>query len=429
MKFVNVRNLRINASRVIRKIKQEDIIVTRRGKPVAALIPLNENMMDEFLKLRKSTRSQKNKTNYQIDRQIGAKVLKKKNINVAIVGATGVVGLELLKILAERRFPIKELRLVASERSAGKTVRFKGVRCPIKGLRGNSFQDIDIAFFCAGSSVSKTWGPVAVKHGAIVIDKTAAFRMDKNVPLVVPEVNGEILKNHRGIISSPNCSSIPLAMVLKPLHNYARIKRVIVSTYQSVSGAGLKAIAEMEQETKRILNRLPTKRSEVPTNVGITDYRLRKTKIFPHQISFNAIPQIPQSNAFCEDNYTDEEIKVIKETGKIMGNNSIKISATCVRIPVYHGHSESVNIEFARPVSPAKARQILSKAPGLQVLDNPGKQLYPTAVEAAGKDEVFVGRIRIDRSVKYGLNLWLVGDNIRKGAALNAVQIAELLLK
>ncbi|MBI4713231.1 MAG: aspartate-semialdehyde dehydrogenase [Planctomycetes bacterium] len=347
----------------------------------------------------------------------------KHKCNVVIVGATGVVGLELLKILAQRRFPINELRLTASDRSIGRTLKSGHLKGNLQRLTEEVFDGVDIAFFCAGNSVSREWAHVAVKYGAVVIDKTGAFRMDKDVPLVVPEVNADALRYHKGIISSPNCSTIPLVMVLKPLHDYARVKRVIVSTYQSVSGAGLKAITEMEQQTlMRLKLQIPNLKFQISHSP-----RASRNRIFPYPIAFNVIPQIPQSNAFCADDYTDEEVKVINETGKIMNNKSIRVSATCVRVPVYHGHSESVNIEFARPITPAKARQILAKSPGLKVIDNPARQLYPTAAEEAGKDDVFVGRIRVDRTVKHGLNLWLVGDNIRKGAALNAIQIAEYL--
>lgn len=335
--------------------------------------------------------------------------------NIAIVGATGVVGLEIIKILQQRRFPVKELYLFASDRSVGRTLRVKGSKFKVKGLRPDCFERIDIAFFSAGRAVSKKWVPQTVKSGAVVIDNTSAFRMAKDVPLVVPEVNAQTIRKHKGIIANPNCCAVPLAVVLKPLHDYARIKRVVVSTYQSVSGAGLKATYEMEQETKHLL----LKRS--------TLYALRSTRIFPHQIAFNAIPQIPQANAFLKDGYTDEESKIIQETRKILGDNSVKVTVTCVRIPVYRGHSESVNIETARPLSPARAREVLKRARGVKVLDNPARELYPTAAFVAGKDEVFVGRIRKDDTVKNGLNLWIVGENLRKGAALNAVQIAEIL--
>ncbi|MFH1227568.1 MAG: aspartate-semialdehyde dehydrogenase [Planctomycetota bacterium] len=358
----------------------------------------------------------------------------KQGFVVAVVGATGAVGLELVRILEQRLFPVGELRLFASDRSAGKITTF-GATAPwrsantnhktphgpmklrIRKVEPECFLGVDIAFFAAGGSVSRAWAPVAVRNGAVVIDKSSTFRMDKTVPLVVPEVNPDAIAKHKGIIASPNCSTIPLVMVLKPLNDYAKVKRVVVSTYQSVSGAGLKAVAEMEEEAKALL-------------AG----RRYQRKIFPHQIAFNVIPQIPQSNAFCPsgtsfDGYTDEEVKMIQETQKILGDSSIKVSPTCVRVPVYRGHAESVNIEFARPVSPAKARALLSKAPGIRVVDDPAKQAYPMPVDVDGKDEVLVGRIRVDRTVKNGLNLWLAGENLRKGAALNAVQIAERVIQ
>lgn len=337
--------------------------------------------------------------------------------NVAIIGATGAVGLELIKILQQRQFPIKELFLYASDRSVGRYLVFNGSKYKVKSLKEGCFKGVDIAFFTAGNSISKKWAPQAVKNGAVVIDNTSAFRMDKDVPLIVPEVNADALKNHRGIIANPNCCAAPLALVLKPLHDYAQVKRVVVSTYQSVSGAGLKAIAELEKGTKQLL-----------TNQSI-DYESRLARIFPHPIAFNVIPQIPQENAFLKDGYTEEEHKIIKETQKILGDKSIKITATCVRVPVYQGHSESVNIETAKPLTCEKAKKILSQFKGIKLLDNPACQIYPTPAFVAGKDEVFVGRIRKDTTVKNGLNLWIVGDNLRKGAALNAVQIAEILIK
>lgn len=333
---------------------------------------------------------------------------------VAIVGVTGAVGLEFLKILARRpagRFPIKELRVFASARSIGRSVRFNKSRIKVRGLTRDAFKDIDIAFFSAGGSISQVWAPIAVRSGAVVIDNTSAFRLDPKVPLVVPEVNPHDIKKHRGIIANPNCSTIQMVVALKPLHDYARIKRVVVATYQAVSGAGLKALDEMLRETRARLNNKPFRR-----------------KIFPHQIAFNVLPQIPQSNAFDKDGYTLEETKMIKETNKIMGDNSIKVTATCVRVPVSHGHSEAVWIETLRPLGPAKARALLSQAKGIKVLDNPARQIYPTADISAGRDEVFVGRIRKDPTVKNGLTFWVVSDNIRKGAALNAVQIAEVLI-
>jgi aspartate-semialdehyde dehydrogenase len=363
--------------------------------------------------------------------------------NLAIVGATGIVGLELLKILAERQFPVKELRLFASAGSVGKYIKFKGSRFKVQAINNSSFKDIDIAFFAVDSSISKKWAPVAVKSGAVVIDKSSAFRMDKDVPLVIPEINAgaieekmidgrkkikvqklssltSYLSSFPMIIASPNCSTTPLAMVLKPLNDYAKVKRVVVSTYQSVSGAGFQAIKQMEQQALKRLNfQLPT-----------SNFQLH------YCYAFNAIPQI---DSFCESDYTGEEVKMTQETRKILNDYSMKITATCVRIPVYCGHSESVNIETARPVTVAQVRNLLSRAKGIKVMDNPRGKLqtpnsrlqtskYPMPIDVAGKDEVFVGRIRKDPSVRNGINLWLVSDNLRKGAALNAVQIAEYII-
>ncbi|MFH0889121.1 MAG: aspartate-semialdehyde dehydrogenase [Planctomycetota bacterium] len=356
-----------------------------------------------------------------------------RKYNVAIVGATGLAGLETIKILAERKFPVSELRLFASAGSAGKSIKYQSKKIKVKEINNNAFKDIDIAFFAVDGSISKKWAPVAVKSGALVIDKSSAFRMDKNVPLVIPEINLQAIEekiiderkkmkdnnqklssliSHLSslpmIIASPNCSTVPLAMILKPLNDYAKVKRVVVSTYQSVSGAGLKAVQEMEQQTKRILQRT-------------TSNEQRTTKPF----AFNAIPQI---DSFGSDDYTGEETKMINETLKILDDYSIKITATCVRIPVYCGHSESVNIETARPITITTIRKLLIKTKGVTVMDNPQNGIYPMPIEVAGKDDVYVGRIRKDPTVKNGLNLWLVSDNLRKGAALNAVQIAEYLI-
>jgi aspartate-semialdehyde dehydrogenase len=333
-------------------------------------------------------------------------------VNVAIVGATGAVGTEMLRILEERNFPVKSLHLLASKRSAGKTLYFKGEAVQVEELTPESFKGVEIALFSAGASVSKVFAPHAVRARAVVVDNTSAFRMDEGVPLVVPEVNAQEIPKHKGIIANPNCSTIQMVLVLKPIHDAARVKRVVVSTYQAVSGAGWEAIMELEEETEAILNE-----------------RKYKRKIFPHQIAFNCIPQIPQSDAFLPNGYTSEEMKMINETKKIMGDWSIRVTATTVRVPVVRGHSESVNIETEKKLTAKEAREILSRVPGVVVYDNPQKQLYPLATLAAGRDETFVGRIREDLSIENGLNLWVVSDNLRKGAALNAVQIAEKLLK
>jgi len=331
-----------------------------------------------------------------------------KNKNVAIVGATGAVGLEMLKILEERQFPVKYIRLFASDRSKGKKLKFKGADIKVEDLSRSKFRGIDIALFSAGADRSLEFAPKFVRAKAVVIDNSSTFRMEKDVPLVVPEVNRHAIKRHRGIIANPNCSTIQMVVALNPIHKEYRIKRIVVNTYQSVSGAGLKAMAELTTQTKEII-----RGRDITRNV------------FPHQIAFNCLPQV---DTFLENEYTKEEMKTINETKKIMEDGSIKITATCVRVPVFRSHSESVNIETERKVTSDEARELLRKAPGVVVVDNPGESLYPLAIYAAGRDEVFVGRIREDESVASGLNLWVVSDNLRKGAALNAVQIAEYLL-
>ncbi len=333
-------------------------------------------------------------------------------VNVAVVGATGAVGEEILKILEERNFPVDELRLLASKRSAGNKLSFKGKEYVVEELVNDSFKGINIGLFSAGGDISKEFAPIAVKANTIVVDNTSAFRMDVNVPLVVPEVNSDDIKKHQGIIANPNCSTIQMVLALKPIHDEAVVKRVVVSTYQAVSGAGHRAIQELKNESRSILE-----------NDGSF-----KRDIFPHQIAFNVLPQIPQSDAFLESGYTSEEMKMIEETKKILGTDSIRVTATTVRVPVDRGHSESVNIETERKITADRAREILSKFPGITVVDDPAGQRYPLATDAAGKDDTFVGRIREDNSIENGLNLWVVSDNLRKGAALNAVQIAEKLV-
>ncbi len=333
-------------------------------------------------------------------------------VNVAVVGVTGAVGTEMLKVLERRGFPVDELRPLASGRSAGKEITFRGKEIRIQELTEDSFEGINIALFSAGGDISREFVPYAIEKNCVVVDNTSAFRMDDDVPLVVPEVNANKIAGHNGVIANPNCSTIQLVLVLKPIHDAAKIKRVVISTYQAVSGAGLKASEELRKETEYILS-----------NKGEYD-----RSIFPHQIAFNVLPQIPQSDAFLQNGYTSEEMKMIDETKKIMGDDSLRITTTTVRVPVFRGHSESVNIETREKISADEARVLLSKAEGVVVLDDPSKQLYPLATDAAGKDETFVGRIREDNSVENGLNLWVVSDNLLKGAALNAVQIAERLL-
>lgn len=333
-------------------------------------------------------------------------------VNVAVVGVTGAVGTEMLRVLERRNFPVDELRPLASSRSAGKNVIFRGKEVPIQELTVDSFEDMNIGLFSAGGSISRKFVPYAIEKNCVVVDNTSAFRMDKGVPLVVPEVNADKIPEHNGIIANPNCSTIQLVLVLKPIHDTVKIKRVVVSTYQAVSGAGLKALDELKKESKHIL----------------ADKGKFNHSIFPHQIAFNVLPQIPQSNAFLPNGYTEEEMKMINETRKILDDYSFRITTTTVRVPVFRGHSESVNIETEEKLSADQARVLLSKAEGVIVLDDPSNQIYPMASDAAGKDETFVGRIREDHSVENGLNMWIVSDNLLKGAALNAVQIAEKLI-
>ncbi len=333
-------------------------------------------------------------------------------VNVAVVGATGAVGEEFIRILESRNFPVQELRLLASKRSAGKKMRFRGADHTVQELTKHSFQGIKIALFSAGASISREYVPYAIEGGAVCVDNSSAFRMDDDVPLVVPEVNPREVAKHHGVIANPNCSTIQMVVALKPIHDVARIKRVVVSTYQAVSGAGLKAVDELQKETASILS-------------GKEGF---KRNLFPHQIAFNVLPQIPQNNAFLSNGYTSEEMKMVNETKKIMGDASIGVTVTTVRVPVVRCHSESVNVETEKKITAAEVKKLLSKAPGVTVLDDVANQLYPLATHATGKDDVFVGRIREDESIANGINLWIVSDNLRKGAALNAIQIAEMLL-
>jgi aspartate-semialdehyde dehydrogenase len=328
-------------------------------------------------------------------------------VNVAIVGATGAVGQEFLKILAERNFPINELRLLATKRSAGKIISWQGRELEVQESTNESFKGIDIALF-AGGSGSTEYAPSAVNSGAVVIDNSSAFRLDPEVPLVVPEVNPEDVKLHKGIIANPNCSTIIMAVALKPIFDLAGIRRVIVSTYQAVSGAGREGIEELETQV-----RAWSQGEELISNV------------FPYQIAFNLIPRI---DVFQEGDYTKEEWKMVKETQKIFHAPDMAITATTVRVPVFRSHSESINIETERLVSVAEVREALGKAAGIIVDDDPSNDRYPMPWFTAEKDEVYVGRLRKDFSIAQGFNIWVVGDQIRKGAATNAVQIAELLL-
>jgi aspartate-semialdehyde dehydrogenase len=327
--------------------------------------------------------------------------------HLAIVGATGAVGQELLSILAERKFPVAQLSLLASKRSAGRTLTFAGAECAVQELTEGSFEGVHFALFSVSSAISKAFAPIAARAGAVVIDDSSAFRMEPDVPLVVTEVNPHALRRHRGIIAHPNCSTIPLVMVLKPLHQRARVKRLIAATYQSVSGAGRSAMSELDRQTRALL-------AGEPASVSV----------FPHQIAFNCLPQI---DIFGELGYTGEEWKMVRETQKILEDDTIRMSTTTVRVPVYRCHAEALNIETDHKLTAQEVRELLATAPGVAVIDDPEKGQYPMPITVAGRDEVFVGRIRQDLSHDRAINLWLVSDNLRKGAALNMVQIVELL--
>ena len=343
-----------------------------------------------------------------------------KKYNVGVVGATGLVGREMVRMLEKQNFPVANLRLLASQRSRGKTLKFKGKEIVVEQLTPSSFKvsspgekpslqaRLDIALFSAGASISKEYAPLAAQEGIFVIDNSSAWRMDPEVPLVVPEINSHTLSKDKKIIANPNCSTIQMVVVLAPLHRKARIKRIVVSTYQAVSGAGQKAVVELEEQVS-----------------AIASGKKVKPMVFPHQIAYNCIPQI---DVFLENGYTKEEMKMVNETKKIIEDDSIAITATCVRVPVFRGHSEAVNIETERKITPEEARQILKKTEGVVVVDDISKLKYPLPTKAADSDEIFVGRIREDQSISNGLNMWIVSDNLLKGAALNAVQIGEELI-
>lgn len=328
-----------------------------------------------------------------------------KVYHIAVVGATGLVGRKMLEVLEERKFPVGKLSLLASKQSVGKSIEFNGKNIPVEELTQLSFKGVEIALFSAGAAVSREYAPVAAQAGALVIDNSSAFRMEDAIPLVVPEVNAPQIFKHKGIIANPNCSTIQLVVALKPLHDKWKVKRIVVSTYQSVSGAGKKAVNQLEAELadKDVLDRK-----------------------FPHQIAYNALPQV---DVFFDDGYTREEHKMANETRKIMGDETIRLTATCVRVPVISGHSEAVNIEFERPFQLEEVREVLQAAPGISLQDDSSRSVYPMPIHAQDKDDVFVGRIRRDETIKNGLNLWIVSDNLRKGAATNAVQIAEAWIK
>ena len=334
-----------------------------------------------------------------------------KLFNVAVAGATGAVGNQMLSCLEKRGFPIDNIKLLATPKSAGRKLRFNSEEIPVEELTETSFRGVDIGIFSAGGATSQKYAPFAAKDGCVVIDNSAAWRMDPDVPLVVPEVNPHAVAEYskKGIIANPNCSTIQMVVALAPIHRKVGIKRVVVSTYQAVSGTGKKAIDELHNQTKAILNFLEP-----------------ETNVYPHRIAFNCLPQI---DVFLDNGYTKEEMKMVKETQKILEDDSIAITATTVRVPVFFSHSESVNVETRNPISPDAVRALLEDAPGVTVIDDPARNLYPMAIDAAGRDETFVGRIRADESIPNGINLWVVSDNIRKGAATNAVQIAEVLAR
>ncbi len=337
--------------------------------------------------------------------------MKKKTYNVAVAGATGVVGKEMLRILDERKFPVGELKLLASKRSAGETLGFRGKDIVVRLLEEETFEDVDIGLFSPGGSVSARYAPVAASAGCVVIDNTSHFRMDPDVPLIVPEVNPGAIEGYakKNIIANPNCSTIQMVVALKPIHDNFIIKRVVVSTYQSVSGAGRKAMDELSEQVRMLFS-----------------MKSPETKVLPHQIAFNCLPQIDE---FLDDGYTKEEQKMADETKKIFDDDSIRVTATTVRVPVFVCHSESVNVETEKNFSIEEVRELLENAPGVKVVDDPGKEAYPMAIDCSETDEVYVGRVRRDDTVENGMNLWIVSDNLRKGAALNAVQIAETLIK
>tara|TARA_B100000686_G_scaffold342587_1_gene422019 strand:+ start:805 stop:1821 length:1017 start_codon:yes stop_codon:yes gene_type:complete len=335
--------------------------------------------------------------------------MAKNRYHVAVVGATGAVGRKMVEILGDRNFPVGKLTLLASSNSIGSCLSFDGENIDVQELNERSFRDVDIALFSAGSDISRRFSPSAVKDGVVVIDNSSAFRMEESVPLVIPEVNPKSFSGKPGIIANPNCSTIQMVLILKPIHDQFRIKRVVVSTYQSVSGSGQKAIHELNTQVKNWLSG-----------------KSLKSEVYPHQIAFNCLPHI---DVFLDNGYTKEEMKMVNETRKILGDDSIQVCPTTVRVPVFYSHSEALNVETERPIDSEAVKTILSKAPGVKVVDDPAINDYPLAINATDKDLVYVGRIRDDISLSNAVNFWVVSDNLRKGAALNAVQIAELLIE
>lgn len=333
-----------------------------------------------------------------------------KEFNIAVAGATGAVGNQMIACLEERNFPIKSIKFLASSRSAGRKLNFKGDLVAVEELTENSFKGLDIALFSAGGSTSEKYAPLAARDGCVVIDNSSAWRMDPDVPLIVPEVNPQAVAKYtnKGIIANPNCSTIQMVVPLSPIHKKWGIKRIVVSTYQAVSGTGKKAIAELFDQTRAMLN--------------FIDY---KVDVYPHRIAFNCLPHI---DVFQDNGYTKEEMKMVNETRKILEDDTIGVTATAVRVPVFFSHSESINIETREHTSANEVKALLQQAPGIKVVDDPAKNIYPLPIDAAGRDLILVGRIRDDESIPNGINMWVVADNIRKGAATNAVQIAEILV-
>lgn len=340
-----------------------------------------------------------------------------KQYKVAVVGATGMVGQKMIEVLVERNFPFDGIKLLASSRSADLKIKVKGKDYAIEEVTSQSFEGVDFAFFSAGETISLEFGPEAAKRGTFVIDNSNAFRMDHDVPLVVPEVNPEAVFAHRGIIANPNCSTIQMVVALQPLQKTAGLKRVVCATYQAVSGAGKEAVEELLEQCRAYLE---------GEEIAAAQRIPHKGAVRCYQLAFNLVPQI---DVFVDDGYCKEELKMIRETRKIMNLPDLPVTATTVRVPVVNGHSLAVNVELKSALTPEEARKLFEKAPGIEVIDNPSRLEYPMPLDASGKDAVYVGRIRPDRSVPHGLNLWVVSDNIRKGAATNSIQIAELLLQ
>jgi aspartate-semialdehyde dehydrogenase len=333
---------------------------------------------------------------------------RKEGYQVAVVGATGAVGQRMISILEERNFSITRLIPLASARSVGKEIRFRGKSIKVEELKEDSFEGLDLALFSAGGSISKVFAPLSAKAGCIAVDNSSVFRMEPDIPLVVPEVNPQALNTTSKVIANPNCSTIQMVVALKPIHDQYKIKRVVVSTYQSVSGSGQKAIDELKEQTRALL-----------------DKKEPKSNVYPHQIAFNCLPHI---DVFLENGYTKEEIKMVNETRKILEDDNIQVCPTTVRVPVFYSHSEAINVETEKPIRAEDVKKLLASAPGIKLVDDPKNSSYPLAIDAEAKDPVYVGRIRDDISGVNAINFWVVADNLRKGSALNAVQIAELLV-